>query len=82
MSRNAATRPDVSGAVRLFPLPAAMLARVMLKRDPVSLAVAALVALVVVQTLLCLLARYAVLLVVLGLLVLIGRVVWIYSRRL
>ena len=46
------------------------------------MAVAALLVLVVVQALLCLLARYAVLLVVLGLLVLIGRVVWIYSRRL
>ena len=56
-----------------------MLARIMLKRDPVSLVIAAVVALVVIQTLLCLLARYAVLLVVLGLLVLIGRVVWIYS---
>ncbi len=58
-----------------------MLARVMLKRDPVSLVVAGLVALVIVQTLLCLLAGYAAALVVLGLLVL-GRVVWNYSRRL
>jgi hypothetical protein len=54
----------------------------MLKKDPVSLAVAAVLALVVIQTLLCLLARYAVLLVTVGLLVLIGRVVWIHSRRL
>jgi len=52
------------------------------KRDPVSLVVASVLALVVIETLLCLLARYAVLLVVLGLLVLIGRVVWMYSRRL
>jgi hypothetical protein len=74
-------RPNVSTDVRLFPFPAAMLARVM-KRDPVSVAVAALLVLVVVQALLCLLARYAVLLSVLGLVVLIGRVVWIYSSRL
>jgi hypothetical protein len=53
-----------------------------LKKDPISVAVAALLVLVVVQALLCLWARYAVLLVVLGLLVLIGRAAWIYSRRL
>ena len=53
-----------------------------LKKDPISVAVAALVVLAVVQALLCLLARYAVLLVVVGLLVLIGRAVWIYSSRL
>ena len=60
-----------------------MLARVMLKTEiPYRWSSLAVVALVVIQTLLCLLARYAVLLVVLGLLVLIGRVVWIYSSRL
>jgi uncharacterized membrane protein len=53
-----------------------------MKKDPVAVAVAAVVGLAVVQALLCLLARYAVLSVVLGLLVLIGRVVWIYSSRL
>ena len=53
-----------------------------MKKDPVSVAVAGLLLLVIVQALLCLLARYVVLLVVLGVFVLIGRAVWIYSSRL